>query len=87
MPFQWYHYDVPKWYKETFPEKRLAMYLDDMRVKATLLRNLRYDKEYVKLRLRGNVRWAHEMTGTPDLVEKVEQVVEEVFARHVPATR
>jgi hypothetical protein len=87
MPFDWYRYKVPEWYNATFPEKRLAMYMDDMRVKATLLRNLGYDKEYVKLRLRGNVRWAYEMTTLPDYIEKVEKVVEEVFSKQVPTIR
>jgi len=87
MPFDWYHYDVPKWYKETFPEKRLSMYLDDMRVRATLLRNLGYKKDYVMARLRGNVRWAYEMVKAPEYVEKVEAVVEEVFSKQIPTIR
>ncbi len=87
MPFKWYHYKVPEWYSETFPAKRLTMYLDDMKVKATLLRNLGYDKDYVKLRLRGNVRWAYEMTAVPEYIEKVDQVVEEVYSKQVPTIR
>ena len=87
MPFDWYHYDVPKWYRETFSEKRLSMYLDDMRVRATLLRNLGYKKDYVMARLRGNVRWAYEMVKVPVYIEQVEAVVEEVFSKQIPTIR
>jgi hypothetical protein len=87
MPFDWYHYDVPKGYRETFSKKRLSMYLDDMRARATLLRNLGYKKDYVMARLKGNVRWAYEMVKVPEYIEKVEEVVEEVFSKQVPTIR
>jgi|GEM_PF-1945905 len=84
MPFDWYHAKIPPFVIETFPSKRLKMYLDDMKIKATILRNLGYDREYVRMRLRGNIRWAYEMTKEPDYLNSVDNVVEEVFSKLKP---
>ena len=80
MPFDWYHSKIPDWYGETFDDKRVAMYIEDMKTKATLLRNLGHTKEYARLRLRGNIRWAYENLKTPAYIDKVDEVVDSVFS-------
>ena len=80
MPFSWYHCKVPDRHEETLGEKRVAMYIEDMKTKATLLKNLGHTKEYAKLRLRGNILWAYESLKTPAYIDKVDEVVDSVFS-------
>ena len=57
------------------------MYVRELEQRAALLMRLQHDKQYVKMRLLGNVRWDFEMNSKVDYKAQVDKVVDGVFAR------
>lgn len=90
MPFDYLHSKVPRCYEQA-PEKAEGMYLRELEERAELLYRLHYDKEVVKQRLRGNVRWDWECSPASSFVENllgtVDEVVERVFSRPRPPVK
>jgi len=81
MPFPWLHPVIPEDYRKTFGRKAEAMYLTELEERAALLYRLRYDRSYAVARLRANVRWDFELHRVPKLVDRVEAIVDAVYAR------
>jgi hypothetical protein len=90
MPFDYLHSKVPRCYQQA-PEKAEGMYLKELEERAELLYRLHYDKQDVKRRLRGNLRWDWECNPSPSFFETlasaVEDVVERVFSRPRPPVK
>jgi hypothetical protein len=79
--FPWWEPAVPEEYRRTFSEKFERMILEDARRRAQILRALGYERAYARMRVRGNVLWEFEKHKLPAVAKRVEEVVDEVYAR------
>ena len=81
MPFPWLHPSIPATYRATFARTAEAAALRELEDRAALLHRLRYSKARAAERLRANLRWEFELQGPPKLIERVDAIVEAVYAR------
>ena len=80
MPFTWYH--VRSNDLTNAPAVAKEAYEREMSERAALLQRLGYAIEEAKARVRANVRWDFELHDQPGHLERVDEIVERVYARH-----
>ncbi|MEK6607940.1 MAG: hypothetical protein AABZ30_09790 [Myxococcota bacterium] len=80
--FPWWESRNPTAVGATFASRREAMYLHELEERAALLFRLRYGRDEIARRLRGNLRWDFELCAPPArLLARVEAIVDEVCKR------
>ncbi len=84
MPFDWLHAQVPAEFKSSEHDKATAMYLEEARERAALLRRLGWGKSAVLSRVRRNFEWGFELHTHPAFMNQLPEVVEQVFRHPVP---
>src|SRR2546421_12717698 len=82
-PFEWWQTRRPP--PAASAKAREAMYLAELRERAALLRRLNYSREEARARLRANLAWDFELSGTPGFAGKIDGIVDEVYRRGGPA--
>jgi hypothetical protein len=81
MPFPWLHPSIPADYRKTFAREAEAATLQELEERAALLCRLRYRKADAAARLRASLRWEYELHRTPKLIDRVDAIVDAVYAR------
>ncbi len=79
MPFDYMHSDVPARFVQA-PGKAQAMYEQELRQRAGLLRRLGYGRDDALQRLRTNLRWDWEANDPPPFVATLEEALPELVA-------
>lgn len=84
MPFDYMHVQIPEEFRNA-PEKAKAMYRQELKERAAMLRRLGYDEAEVLMRLTTNVRWDWEANEAPSIIEELKgelpAIVKEVYSR------
>lgn len=60
-------------------ERFVKMHLDEIRDRAVILRNLDYDKETTKKRIKKYIEWGFEFFDTPRFYQSVDSIVDDVY--------
>jgi hypothetical protein len=81
MPFDWYHTTLPKSLKASGAARRKAMYLEEVRSRASLMRRLGYSKEATLNRVKKNLEWGFELHERPAFIDLIPEVVDSVYNR------
>jgi hypothetical protein len=83
MAFDWLETRTSEGVRNRGSELRIAMYAEEVRLRAGLLRRLGYDADYALLRCAGNFAWSHGSAGGSPALTKADlkRLVSEVFAR------
>ncbi len=81
MSFPWYDYQVPRFYADTFPEKRAYMFRKEIARRVRILRSLGHSKEEVKLRILGHLLWDLELHQSSPILDDYEGVIDWVWQR------
>jgi hypothetical protein len=81
MPFPWCHPSVSQAFRRDQARKAEAMYVRELEERAALLCRLRFGRAQAAARLRANLRWELGHRGEPKLVQKVDAIVDAVYAR------
>lgn len=81
MSFKWYDSNIPKEYKDTFPQKFIDMRLKEVEKHAKLLYRLRYDKVYAKKRIKDDIIWEYELTSIPSIINKVDEIIDKIYSK------
>jgi len=76
-PFEWLH-SPPALHDR---KRREAMYLNELRERAVLLKRLNYSPKETRARLHANVAWDFELCGNPGFAGKIDGIVDEVYGR------
>ncbi len=81
QPFDWLVSPRPAYNPNS---RRQAMYLDELRYRAGLLRRLAFSAPEAKARLRAGVAWDFELHATPSFAAKIDGIVDEIYRRGGP---
>jgi hypothetical protein len=81
MSFPWLHPVIPASYSAAAPGKALAMYRDEIRQRAALLRRLGYPEQQAAARCRQNLAWDFELHGRCPVADEVDALVQAVYRR------
>lgn len=65
-------------------ERFSKMHTQEIEERATMLRNLRFDKETAKRRIKSYIRWGFDLFETPSFHDDVDSIVEKVYASKIP---
>lgn len=65
-------------------DRFLKMHLAEIEERGKMLRNLRFDKEEAKKRIRSYVKWSFEFYTTPEFVNEIDATIEKVYADKSP---
>ncbi len=72
--------------QKTSAERFDRMHLEEVRRRTQLLAELRYDKRYIKKRLKQNIRWEFELLGLPEFYNQVDKVIDQYYRSPVAET-
>lgn len=80
MEFDWMDYTLPEEIKTRNAEHLKRSHLEEIKDRASMLKRLGYDHEYVLHRIVGNQNWGVEMNGAKVLEsDEIKKVVNLVF--------
>ena len=84
-PFDYLNSNV-KVDQKALAERFIRMHLDEVRRRTQLLAELRYDKRYIKKRIKQNLRWEFELLGLPEFYNQVDRVIDQCYRSPSPET-
>jgi len=71
--------------KKAQAEKFVQMHVEEIKRRTRMLQELKYDKRYIKKRIKQNIRWEFELLGLPQFYNYVDKIIDQTYIPKSPS--